>query len=141
MPIAGTDLYLETTNSDGYAIFVPPENVNHSEASVFTLDFVQLNDDEPLNLLTLIVRVTPTTSSFYVNTLHPSEGIVFEVTTKKAVPKGVYHFSLILFDPVLDISPPFPVDVTVTVASPGEFHTVILTDAIGYMFEGGARKE
>ena len=47
---------------------------------------------------------------------------MFEVVTRDALPNGIYQFFLLLFDPNLGISPPFPVDVTVTVASPGEFY-------------------
>ena len=141
VPLTDTGLYLETTNSDGYAITMPPESVNHSGASVFTLNFIQ--PAQPVNLVTLIVRVIPTTSSFYVKMLHPlPEEIVFEVTTNASLPKGVYHFSLVLFDPSLGITPPLPVDVTVTVASPGEFRIVVLTDVMDCMgVLEGRRKE
>ena len=120
--ISGTDLALETTNSDGYAITVPAGYANSSGVTIFTLEFIQ--PAQPLSLLTLIVVINPTPSLFHIDTN------TFAVTTNQPLSVGVYQFILLLFDPSLGISPPFPVHVIVTVASPGEFHIVCLKDMI-----------
>ena len=124
VPLSDAGLYLETTDSDGYSITMPPEAVNHSGADIFELEFIQ--PEEPLSLAMLYVQVVPTTSSFYINKTSPqSGGIEFEVETNVSLAQGVYGFSLILFSSSLGISPPVVVDVILTVASPGEFCAVL----------------